>query len=152
MENTILFVLVTAMLSFFAGRREWRIASSRATLNLVLEKEVHDEFWSRIRHDAESLLEDPEHDKKYWEERIKAGGDDVVTVRALLNHYELIAIGIRHKIISGKFYEEWSRTVLINNWKRSKAFIAANREVSGRDAALREFQKLGERWSRNTMM
>ena len=144
----LLSAIMGALVAFFTVRHQWRIASVRATLQFAIEREVHDEFWSRVRQEAEVLLEAPGRDEKYWIGQIKTRGADVATIRAFLNHYELVATGIRHEIINGPFYAEWSRTVLVKNWNISKNFVAAVRTITKRDVALREFQNLAEKWER----
>ena len=99
-----------------------------------------------MRQEAQALLEDPAHDKQYWVDRIPLGGNDIAALRAFLNHYELVASGIRHKIIDGSLYAEWAQAVLVKNWKMSELFVDAVREVTGDDRALWEFQNLARKW------
>ena len=144
----LLSAIIGALVAVFTVRHQWRIASLRSTLQFAVEREVHDEYWTRTRQQAEAVLADPSHDQHYWENQLRTGGADIPTIRAFLNHYELVANGIQHNIINGPFYAEWARTVLIHNWTISKVFVAAVRKVTGRERALREFQNLAEKWER----
>ena len=150
MDGTAIAILISAavgaLVAVLTIRHQWRIASLRSTLQFAVEREVHDEYWARMRREAEVLLEDTAHDQQYWEGQIRTRGDSVVPIRAFLNHYELVATGIRHNIISGPFYAEWAQTVLVKNWDISKNFVAAVREVTRHNRAFREFQHLAEKW------
>ena len=154
MDLTPYAILVSAasgaLVVLYGLRRQWRIASLRSMLQFATEHEVHSEYWAQTRQKAEKLLDAEEHDIEYWKTQIQEGGPDMPTIRAFLNHYELVAIGIQHGIIDEPFYSEWARTVLVRHWEISADYVDAVRQVTAKQSALREFQDLAEKWGAKT--
>ena len=143
--------LVGAGVAIYTVYRQTRIARLRSTLQFAVGREVHDTYWSQTRREADILLLAPDHNQEYWAkaiEELDAGKDkkDIMVLRGFLNHYELVATGIRHKIIDKRFYEEWAKPVVKLNWERSHRFVEAVRARPGQKDAFREFQNLAEEW------
>lgn len=152
MDLTPYAILVSAMtgaaVALYGLTRQWRIASLRSMLQFATEHEVHSEYWAQTRRKAEELLKGDGHDIEYWKTEIEKGGSDVPTIRAFLNHYELVAIGIEKKIIDEPFYSEWGRTLLVSHWKMSEKFVEAFRQVTKQRSGLKKFEELAKKWDK----
>lgn len=97
-------LLVTAVVAWHLQRG---IASRTATLNFIASRETDNPEWVRLRErfaalrDAGELLtlaagwQKPDNRKA------------IVDVTSFLNHFELVAVGIKHGIINEELYLEW---------------------------------------------
>lgn len=144
----IVSAVIGAVVALYATSHQWRIASMRSTLQYALEREVHDEYWTKMREKADAMLVDAGDDQQYWESKIRDRSEDLAALRIFLNHYELVAAGIKYKIIDEQLYADWARRVVTRNWDISKTFVAAVRDVTKREDTFLEFQNLAERWER----
>ena len=68
------------------------------------------------------------------------------SIRAILNEYECIALGIRVGIIDEKLFKYYMRGTLIKDWDRSRDFVSALRQRVGNQALFSELEWLADRW------
>lgn len=74
---------------------------------------------------------------------------DLSHIRQILNHYELIAIGIRENIIDEAIYRRWFQTGLIRDWEAASDLISRLRkdpDVPNRQSVYIEMEELATRW------
>ena len=101
------------------------VARQRATLDLIEKTETSEVYndikatflyYSRTEklHELHDPQEGPDKDAR----------DKVMT---FLNHYELVSIGIRNNILDRKFYMEWMRGPMVDDWNRAADFIQRER-------------------------
>lgn len=122
---TPLILAVSAAFAYLSLRSAARTARQKATLDLI-EKFETDEKYRRIqtafkrhRNDGTLLtLNAPQ---------TASQNDDRWHVIDFLNHYELIAIGIRNKTLDADFYGQWMRGPLVRDWNDAADFIQRER-------------------------
>jgi hypothetical protein len=72
--------------------------------------------------------------------------DDASAVRTIMNDYELVAIGIRLKILDENFLHSFSRKTTLLDFDKMKPYIDETRRINDNDAIYAEFEKLVTRW------
>lgn len=79
-------------------------------------------------------------------------------LQVYLNHYEIVAIGIRNKILSRSIYKSWMGSVVARVWNQSADYIQIERlkgvtdDTSKYNASLYEnFEWLAQEFSKNTI-
>ena len=70
----------------------------------------------------------------------------VVEVASFLNHFELVAVAIKHRIINEDLYAEWLRTKYVQTWEDAEAFIVAMCKEGKHERLFREFEALAKKW------
>lgn len=134
--------VITLGVAFFQIRHRHRLAARAATLTFISTHETHS------AHLSELLVRFRELDRGKMLPHIATQDDsDTVKVSNLLNHYELVATGIRHKIIDEKLYSEWLRGSYVRVWTRAKPFVLARRKHKRDDNLYKAFEELAKRWS-----
>ncbi len=72
--------------------------------------------------------------------------DEFKAINKIMNHYELLAIGIKRKILSEDIFKEFTKSRLVADWQESKGFVEALRLESKNDNIFCEFENLAENW------
>lgn len=140
--------VMIALLALFSTRA---IARRKATLDLIEKRESTDHYreisatFSRLRRTRGfAHLTDPADETALTERR---------AVLDFLNHYELIAIGIRGKTLDGAFYRQWMMRAFIRDWNDARPFIQQERwrRVDGAwvyfPSVYQHFGEAAQRWS-----
>jgi len=91
-------------------------------------------------------LRDAGHLSK-WADPANTHTEESATLRAILNQYELVAIGIKQSTIDEKVYKRWCRTTLVKDWAACKALVMQLRENEKVATYYCEFEKLAKRWA-----
>jgi hypothetical protein len=151
---TIVMVSAAASITaaFFGFRVTRSVARMRATLDLIEKAESTDYYrsltktFSRLRRGKGfAHLNNPlEKDR---EERLQ--------LIAYLNHYEIVAIGIRRGILDDDTYREWISGTLVRDWNAVAAYVQRERWKWDAEAQAwlyaeqiyEAFQTLATRWS-----
>lgn len=139
-------ILFAAIIAWIA---QTRISIRRATLDFISAHEIGNPEWDKA---TRLFLE-------------RTAGDDAATaliallkpqtevalaerhaVASVLNHYEGVAVGIKHKAISEKIYKDWNGSNFVDTWNKANAYITARRQMGSRDSAYRHFQDLATKW------
>jgi hypothetical protein len=102
-----------------------RLAS---TLQLLIHQQTND-HWVTTRKAFVALRDKKEGLKQY----VGENSEGAVTVRQMLNTYELIAIGIRAGILDEKMYETFYRGTFVRDWNAAREFITEERDVAPRN-------------------
>ncbi|MFO7854483.1 MAG: DUF4760 domain-containing protein [Paracoccaceae bacterium] len=144
-----------AAASFWAWRsiRENRaIARRRATLDLIERSESSD-YYRRAAAAFSAVRRDPQGFEPLFAPTNPELQAQRRRVLDFLNHYELVAIGIRDGVLDEAFYRRWMRSVVIRDWAAAEAFvqhIRAPTPDSGLDAdtsaAFAQFEAMAEAW------
>lgn len=128
-------------------------ARQRATLDMIEKVEstqhyqaLHAAFSYHRRQLSFGRLHDPQETKDKSERQ---------SVLDYINHYELVSIGIRKKILDDQIYREWMRGPFVRDWNAASSFIQRERwkwDEEAKDfdyhAVLYEnFQVVAKRWS-----
>ncbi len=80
-------------------------------------RDLHEVFSKHRRQSTFGRLHDPTEDEK----------DERQSVIDYLNHYELVAIGIRERILDAKFYRNWMESAFVRDWNAAADFIQYER-------------------------
>ena len=142
----LLAVTVAAGMAVYQLREQRRIAARRATLDFIANLEVHNSQWADLRTKFRSLKaanrlpslvnsDNPADDR----DRI-----DVVTY---LNHFELVAVAIKNRIIDEKLYKEWFCTAYIRTWRDAHSFVIEMREKIENPRLYFQFEQLVKKWN-----
>lgn len=123
-----------------------------ATLNLIERSESTEYYQERYiafrdaRQDPDGMtaLFDPSNPALTGQRRL---------VLEMLNHYELIASGIKSEILDEAFYKDYMRSTFVRDWKAAKPLVDHIRTPtpdSGADVpatlAFSEFEALATKW------
>jgi phosphate/sulfate permease len=115
--------VIPAVLAWTTARH---VARQKATIDLIEKFESTDHYrelqkeFARLRQADQGLMhlvspqsgEDRESRKKVLE---------------FLNHYELVALGIRKKVLSASFYKRWMGGAFVRDWNAASEFIQRTR-------------------------
>jgi hypothetical protein len=121
-----------------------RIARRRATLDLLMAEQSQ-EALIRERTNFVRLREDGHLAK--WAEPTETASDNAAVIRATLNRYELVAIGIKQSAFDRALYKMWCRTTLVKDWMACKPFVMQLRQNSRVPTYFCEFEDLARRWA-----
>ena len=92
-----------------------------------------------LRNDSNGLIE--------WAKKEHESSDNVASIKAILNDYELISIGIESGILDEAFYFNLIRGALLEDWSAAKPFVEEIRRRYHYDQYFQGFQELAEKWS-----
>jgi hypothetical protein len=121
-----------------------RIARRRATLDIVLNEQTHETplaertLFIKLKK-AGNLVT--------WAAQDKYDSPESETIRAVLNRYELVAIGIKQSTLDGRIYKRWCRSTLVRDWAAVKPFVKEIRTANGMPKIYCEFEKLAVKWA-----
>lgn len=141
----LISAIIAGGLAWWSIRTNREIARKRATLDVILKSES-DGYFERIytvfvsekkRKAGLVALLDADTD---GERRSKLEVDN------FLNHYELIAISIKKKILDEDFYKEWMRSTYIKHFNESREYIYGIRKAN--EMAYVCFEELAVKWSK----
>ena len=118
-------VSVSALVALWGVSAAKATARKRATLDMIEKVEsaphyraLHEAFANRRKKKSFTELNDP------IEKQEKADRQSVIDY---LNHYELVAIGIRTKILDPTIYQKWMKGPFLRDWNAAAAFIQRER-------------------------
>lgn len=123
------FLLIISVLSLVVAGRALRhartLAQQKSTLDLVEKRESTAHYceisalFSRLRRNGGFCHLSHPQTEDMWQER-----RDVLD---FLNHYELVALAIRNRVLDGTFYRQWMAGPLVRDWNDARQFIQAER-------------------------
>ena len=70
----------------------------------------------------------------------------------ILNYYEGVAIGIKHRVLSPKIYYDWNAAGYVNTWDLAQAYITQRRRDGHRNDAHIHFEELAKKWMKKGTM
>jgi hypothetical protein len=121
-----------------------RIARRRATLDIVLNEQTHDIV---IKERTQFITLKRKGDLSAWAASDKVNEPEVETIRAILNRYELVAIGIKKSTLDPGIYRRWCRTTLVEDWRAIKPFVVQIRTKNSVPTLYCEFESLAKKWA-----
>jgi hypothetical protein len=77
-----------------------------------------------------------------WADKSEEGKPESQAIQTVLNHYELIAIGIELGILDFEIYKRYNKTNTITFWHHGAPFIHAIRSRMSNDALYHEFEQM----------
>lgn len=121
-------------------RNNRRLARERATLDLI-EKVESGEHYRTIVHTFTDLRRGKgfSHLHKPQTERDK---EERRCVNDYMNHYELVAIGIRAGILDEGFYRDWMRGPVVRDWNAAAEWVQRERWKREPDGSWKYYGKI----------
>jgi len=129
---TFLVFFVGLVLAFIQLRAHVKTEARKATLQLISSREIHDPGMDDAKRGFKRLMDMGDGVAAHLEEN----ANDILPAVKLLNHYELVATGVREGIIDERIYSKWSRGPMIRVWKDSEhivRWLRAKRVLRGED-------------------
>lgn len=121
-----------------------RVSCLRATLDVVLSQQT--DAGSINNRTEFTKLRDAGHLAK-WGDPNNTHGAEAATIRAILNRYELVAIGIKKGTLDEQFYKTWCRTTLVKDWCACKPLVMQLRENDKASVYYCELERLAKKWA-----
>jgi hypothetical protein len=120
------------------------LACLRATLDIVLTEQT--DAGTIEKRTLFTKLRDEGHLSK-WADPKNTHGTEAATLRAVLNRYELVAIGIKRGTLHEDSYRAWCRTTLVKDWTACKPLVMQLRQNDQTDTYYCEFEALAKKWA-----
>lgn len=70
-----------------------------------------------------------------------------VAVNKVLNHYEIMSIGVNSEILSEEIYKLYFRSRLVEDFKKSKGYIEHVRDQTNNEKIFEQYERLARRWA-----
>ena len=121
------------------------LAARRATLEFISNLEIHSSEWSECS-DAFKRWKDQGDLRPIINPETDTERRDAVRVIELLNHFEIVAVGIEHKIIDSKLYKEWFRDTYVQYWRVAQPLVEKLRSERKSSRLFIRFEKLAYDW------
>lgn len=122
-----------------------KIACRRATLDIVLSEETDPRTLGQRTKFTQ--LRDAGHLAK-WADPNNTHTPESAVLRAVLNRYELVAIGIKQGTIDEESYKRWCRTTLVKDWIECRPFVMQLRSNAKNPAYYCEVERLATDWAK----
>lgn len=120
------------------------IACLRATLDIVLTEQT--DTGTIEKRTSFTKLRDDGHLSK-WADPKNTHGAEAGVIRASLNRYELVAIGIKKGALHEGSYKAWCRTTLVKDWTACKPLVMQLRHNDQTSTYYCEFEALAKKWA-----
>ena len=137
-------ISLSAVAAFLLILHSKKVSCRRATLDLILTEETNPTSMSARR---EFILLRDGGDLVNWATAANAGTTQAITIRAALNRYELVAIGLNNKIVDEDLYKEWCRSTFVKDWIACKPFVTQLRATTHNNKYFCECEKLATKWA-----
>lgn len=72
--------------------------------------------------------------------------EEARAVSQIMNHYELLSVGINTGILSSKVYARFYKTRFVKDWLEAEAYVHSKRRVEGNQKIFVDFEKLAKKW------
>jgi hypothetical protein len=144
-------VLISSIIAVVAVLMLRKIARQRATLDFIEKVESGEHYRNIVKTFTElrrgrgfAHLNNPENAEDHTTRRC---------VNDYMNHYEMVAIGIRTGILDKKFYRDWMRGPFVRDWNAIAAWVQRERwkhedgEWKYYPKTFCEFERLARQWS-----
>jgi hypothetical protein len=76
---------------------------------------------------------------------------ETALIRLLLNHFELVSVGIQNDIYDEKMIKDSWCTIIVRTYDQALPFITAVRERDKKDTIYQEFELLAKRWKQSPL-
>ncbi len=146
-------ISVSVFVAYLGVKSARSTARQRATLDMIEKvepaphyRDLHAVFAYHRRRNSFHRLHDPVEEKDKKERQ---------AVLDYLNHYELVSIGIRKKILDAEIYKDWMLSAFVRDWNVAAGFIDRERwkfdQASGKweyhAPVFENYQAVAEIWS-----
>lgn len=133
------------------------LARNKATLDLIEKRESTDHY--RKINERFSDLRKGKGFAHLNDPATAADIDDRHAVIDYLNHYEMVAIGIRRDLLDATLYRAWMEGPFVRDWNAASGWVQRERwkaDSEGtwtyRASILQNFQKIAQNWSSDAIV
>lgn len=150
-EWTPVILTISAMVAFWAVRRNQIIARKRATIDLVLAQRSDEKL--QVHKDCFVKLNDDKNGNNLatYASKPHKGGEEAKAILGVLNNYEFIAAGIREGAFCEKTYKRMVYGILVQDYEALKGFIQEVRRSREHKTLFQEFEWLGKKWKKKPL-
>lgn len=120
------------------------MSGRRATLDIVLSEQTDPEHVEQRTRFV--TLRDQGNLSQYADPQ-NTHGEESAIIRAVLNRYELVAIGISAGTLDSESYKKWCRTTLVKDWTCVKPLVMQLRHSGDTPTYYCEFEALAKKWA-----
>lgn len=150
---TPVLVLLSAIIAIIGVRNARSVARQKATLDLIEKVESSEHY--RARNAVFSRRRTGPGFADLNAPMTDSDREDRSAVVDYLNHYEIVAIGIRSNILDAEFYRRWMVGPFVRDWNAASDWVQRERWKWDAEARLwryrhqlfENFQWLAIRWS-----
>ncbi|MEM7741701.1 MAG: DUF4760 domain-containing protein, partial [Pseudomonadota bacterium] len=135
----VLFVIVRIQF-----RQREHADRQRATIDFV-ERCLWNSEYIKSRQEFIQLRDDPDRPIDVWARADMSNRAELSVIRASLNEYELVAVGIINGLYDEAIYREYWRGTLLADWQCCRLFVLKVRDVVG-PGVYSNFENLAEAW------
>lgn len=141
-------ITVTLIIGLRQQRNNSRVTARRATLDFIFSHEIHNDQWLKELTACHKVLT---ADIDRWKALVQPKNDDdretIQKLYNVLNHFEMIAIGIAEGSVDENTYKKWARGVVIAIWQKGRQFIVLARENEPTNTKFCiELEALADKW------
>lgn len=140
----LLSALIAGSIALKNIKEQRGIARRRATLDLISNREWDGDYIHARKEFNKLKVAQPT--LEFWAGNDHKDSPQLNVIRAILNDYELIAIGMKEGILDEPLYKLWFKSSLVNDYKKAAKAIDAIRERTGVPTIYIEFERLAKRW------
>ena len=142
-----LAILASALI---AWRVQTRISVRRATIDFIASHEVGNEDWSDTKQLFLAVTSGDDSAERMIA-LLKPGKTakqqaEYLAIASFLNHFEAVAIAIKHGAMSEQIYKDWHQSSYIRAWQKSQSYINERRQQAGRQTLYENFERLAKKW------
>lgn len=142
-------IVASALLAFTAVFITGAINRKTARLSLTFQNQsslLWDEDYIEARKIFIKFRDGAKADRLGLAQDAAQSSEEATAVRTIMNDYELVAIGIREKILDERFLRTFSRKTFIDDYEKMQDFITEIRRIRSNNAIFLEFETLACRW------
>src|SRR5579885_429823 len=114
-------VIAALLIGWITLRDQRQIASARLAFETFTKKNWDKDYLEKRTQFVRLCTQQREGLVKYIEKQSDPADADMATIRAVLNDYEIMAIGIRQGILDEEFAFRFMRGMVVTDWLRSSA-------------------------------
>ena len=124
----------------------WGVYSSRviARRQATIEHLARQEADRVVQHNIQEFIKLARGplNLAHWADEDQQGSDEALTIIAILNDYELLAVGIQNGVFEYEIIRRWNATTVKRYWQAVHPFVVAIRSRVGAPSLWAEFELL----------
>lgn len=121
------------------------VARRRATLDLIMSEQTTG-LMIEIRKKFLALKRDDHLVKYAMADQMTS--EEAAVLRATLNRYELIAIGIRENTLNSRVYKSYGRSTFVGDWIACKPWVVQRRQTMNNPKLYEHVEALAKKWAK----
>lgn len=118
-------VFVSAIIAYVGIRNVRAVARQRATLDFI-EKVESTPHYRTLNDNFSRLRRGPGFDHLH-DPQTADDQTDRSAIQDYLNHYEMVAIGIRNNILDARIYRDWMLGAFVRDWNAASDWVQRER-------------------------